>query len=591
MAGTTGLEPATSDVTGRRSNQLSYVPALRYNLFRLPRPAAAAKPPLRARLPQVPSPPAAALWRGLGAVWLNEVSQRFSAGPLPAHKEGIGMNARFCCIPVVALLALLSVGCSSPPPTAQTVLDAAGKTMGNPAAIRYTGNGISGFYGQALLAGKEWPRRPLSRIVRTLRYTGQLAASDELTFSAPVFGGQDQATFVNGDRAWSTSSTSPTPTPQLAQAEFRQLQIWLSPHGFLRAAAASPNTKLTANADGSFAVTFTALNKYKVTGTIAGNVVTRVATQVADSLLGDTELTATYSAYKTFGPLQAPTRIVQTQGGFPLWDLTITAAEANPAGAITVPDNVAVAPAPSVEVISTRLAPGVWYLTGGSHYSLAVEFPEYIAIVEAPLGDARSAAVIAEVKKVIPGKPISYVVSTHHHFDHAGGLRAYVAEGATIVTHASNKGYYEKAFLAPSTIAPDAQSSAMKKPKIEAVGSKWVLRNGGQALEVYSLTGDNHTDELLIAYLPGPRILMEADSYTPQAPPVAPPPATEPIDPAVASPAEPAAAAPLPAPPPPPNALALWENIERLRLPVRTIAPVHGYSAVPWQDFARFIGK
>ena len=81
---------------------------------------------------------------------------------------------------------------------------------------------------------------------------------------------------------------------------------------------------------------------------------------------------------------------------------------------------------------------GVWYLIGGSHHSLVVEFNDYIAIIEAPLSEERSMAVIAEAKKLVPNKPIKYLLMTHHHFDHTGGLRTYAAEGVTIVTNQSN---------------------------------------------------------------------------------------------------------------------------------------------------------
>ena len=115
-----------------------------------------------------------------------------------------------------------------------------------------------------------------------------------------------------------------------------------------------------------------------------------------------------------------------------------------------------------VAVQTTKLADGVWFLTGGSHHSLVVDFKDYITVIEAPLNEERSMAVIAEAKKLVPNKPIKYVINTHHHFDHAGGLRTYVAEGATIVTHDSNRGYFEKTFLAPATLAPDALSKASK---------------------------------------------------------------------------------------------------------------------------------
>jgi glyoxylase-like metal-dependent hydrolase (beta-lactamase superfamily II) len=90
---------------------------------------------------------------------------------------------------------------------------------------------------------------------------------------------------------------------------------------------------------------------------------------------------------------------------------------------------------------------------GGSHHSIVVEFNEYVAVAEAPLNEERSLAVLAEAKKLVPNKPVRYVLTTHHHFDHSGGLRTYVAEGATVVTHQSNVPYFEKTLTAPATLA------------------------------------------------------------------------------------------------------------------------------------------
>ena len=82
----------------------------------------------------------------------------------------------------------------------------------------------------------------------------------------------------------------------------------------------------------------------------------------------------------------------------------------------------------------TKLAEGVYLMGGGSHNSVAIEMQDHVILVESPLYDARATAVLAEVKRLVPGKPIRFVISSHHHFDHAGGLRAAVADGATLLT-------------------------------------------------------------------------------------------------------------------------------------------------------------
>jgi glyoxylase-like metal-dependent hydrolase (beta-lactamase superfamily II) len=460
-------------------------------------------------------------------------------------------------------LALAMAACSSPRDSASVLRDAQ-QAMGSVTSIQYSGTGMNSFFGQALTAGQEWPRRDMSSYTRTINYQ-QRSARDEMNFAQPTFGGQQQNAQVNGDKAWNVGPNGAVPQPA-ATAEERQLSIWLTPHGFLQAAAAAGNATLSGTEDASV-LSFTTLGKYKIEGTLdAQNHVTRVSTRIPNPVMGDTDVVANYSDYKDFNGVQFPTKIVVVQGGFPLWDLSITNVTSNAPLDLPVPANVAAAPAPVVQTMSTKLADGVWHVTGGSHHSVVIEFADYLAVAEAPLDETRSNAVLAEAKKLAPNKPIRYVLTTHHHFDHTGGLRTYVAEGAAVVTHASNVAYFEKTLAAPATLAPDAQSKAMRMPSLQGVTGKDIITDGKQTVEVYATGGDTHTNEYTLIYLPGPRILIEGDAYSP-GPPDAPVPST-----------------------PPPNAVRLYDEIQKLKLNVATIAPIHGRGAVPIAELRRFIG-
>jgi len=463
-------------------------------------------------------------------------------------------------------VAVIAAACAQPK-TAASVLQSAQTAMGNPSSIRYSGTGKNAVVGQGLTAGQEWSPRDLTAYARNIDYDKR-ASREEMTFAEPVFGGQQQNAEVVGDKAWNLGPNGPV--PQLAAAEDRQLEIWLTPHGFVKGALAAGNATLAPQAEGaaSSVVSFTALGKYKVEGTIdANSMVTRVTTTVANPVMGDTPVVASYSDYKDYGGVKFPAKITIEQGGSPSWDLSISEVTPNAGLELPVPEAVASATVPPVRVVSTLIAPGVWHLTGGSHHSLVVEFADYSAVIEAPLNEARSLAVLAEARKLVPNKPVRYVLTTHHHFDHTGGLRTYAAEGVTIVTHASNVPYFEKTLVAPATIAPDAQSKAQKAPMFQPVPDTFELTDGKQKISVYATGGDVHTNEYTLIYLPGPRILVEADAYSP-GPPDAPVP-----------------------PMPPPNAVKLSEEIARLKLNVATIAPIHGRGAVKIAEFRKFIGQ
>ena len=467
-------------------------------------------------------------------------------------------------INVAVALALAGAAYSQ---DAKTVLENASKAMGIPKSVVYSGTGYNGFFGQAVQPGFSWPQRELTGYSRSINYD-QKSSKEELVFKEQVFGGQRQNNEVNGDKAWAMGPNGPI--AQLAAAEDRQLQILLTPHGFLRAATEAGNATAKSKSEGGKKVTvvsFTALGKYKMDGTIdAQNMVTKVETTVPNPLLGDMAVIATYSDYKDFNGIKFPTKIKQMQGGGAVADLTIADVQPNANADLPVPAPVASASAaPPAPAPSQRLADGVW-LIPTSHNSLVIEFKDFITVIEAPLTEQRSQYVIAEAKRLAPNKPIRYLFSTHHHFDHSGGLRAYVAEGATIVTADVNKAYYEQVFKMKATMAPDALAKNPKKPRIVGVKDKYVITDGTQSLEIYTTQGDGHAGELLIGYLPKEKILIEADSYSPQGP-GAPAPAT-----------------------PAPNALVLYDNLQRLKLNVDQVVPIHG-RPVPYADFLKAVAK
>src|SRR5207244_12017145 len=133
-------------------------------------------------------------------------------------------------------------------------------------------------------------------------------------------------------------------------------------------------------------------------------------------------------------------------------------------------------------VTSEKLCEGLYRITtgNGSYDSVIVEFKDHIMMLEAGQSEARGLAYIAETKKLIPNKPIRYVMNTHPHSDHTGGLPALVAEGATIITHKNNEEFLEKALNTPRTLLNDTLAKNPKKAKIEAVSEKKVSSNETQ---------------------------------------------------------------------------------------------------------------
>ena len=176
-------------------------------------------------------------------------------------------------------------------------------------------------------------------------------------------------------------------------------------------------------------------------------------------------------------------------------------------------DTVAAAP-PGGGVAITKLGDDVYFAGGGSHHSLFVVFGDHVVVLEAPLSEERSLAVLAKIAETAPGKPVRYVVPTHYHFDHSGGLRTYIAKGITIVTTPGNKAFIERLAKAPHTIRPDSLSREPKAPVIETFTGKRVFDDGVHTLEVRDIGPNPHVGEAVIGYLPKQKTVFVADLFT-----------------------------------------------------------------------------
>ncbi|NML47968.1 MBL fold metallo-hydrolase [Ramlibacter sp. G-1-2-2] len=456
----------------------------------------------------------------------------------------------------LAAAALLLAGCAARSPNAGAILQQADATMGGAQlrTLRYAGSGTGATYGQAYLPGGDWPRITIPSYTRWVDYGNAALREDSVrTRAEPTGGGalpplgtgeQRTSAWLRGEQAWNVANNQPAPAPVALDARIHDL--WTTPHGAVKAALRRPAT--LRDEGGASVVEFEEPGRFKAKLWITDGLVQRIDSVVPNPVTGDTAVTTFYSGWRDWAGVRFPSRIQQRQGGGEVLDLAITEVQANPPLAIEVPPGMNFADRVEVQ----KVADGVWFLGGGSHNSVLVEFADHLLLVESPLYDGRAQAVLAAAKQLAPGKEVRYVLDSHHHFDHAGGLRAAAAAGATLVVHEQARPWFERAFAQANTVHPDALGQSGRRANFTGVAGQRTFSDGQRTLQVFTIEGSPHAQAFMMAWLPRERLLVEADAWTP-GPPNAPPPAR-------------------------PNVLNvnLVENIERLKLDVDRILPLHG---------------
>ncbi len=529
----------------------------------------------------------------------------------------------------IALLGLLplaathSLGQEIPPGflDPEPILQAAEAAIGteNLRCVTLSGSGYSGLVGQQRLNGYnvDWPRGELNNYTRMMNWEtgvmletfdrppGQNPASWKYGLGwlggTPVQQHSRQLFMVNGEYGW--HQDGPEGEPVAARPEDAanwQLDMWLNPHGFLKAArlpGANPVATWrwelgemgrdgpTTTPERVRIVSITVLGKYRVDATVnSEDLLQRIHTWVPDPVLGDFNYEHEFfnDSYADLGDgIRFPITWHSHQGWDDNYQTQSINAGHNAFGGVfddiqanqcpepvAVPDSVREAEF-AVTVETEEIADGVYMLGGSSHNSVAVEFENFIAVVEAPVSEQRSLAVIEEVVRLIPDKPIRFLVNTHQHNDHIGGLRTYMHIGATIVTHRLNYDFYIRDVLNYSqrTLLPDMVSlwpptELAEGYYYERYTENYVISDGERNLNLYYVHPLEHVDGMTIAFLPDEGILVEADLF----------------DTHVPLPSEASAAN-----------RSLHNQVARLGLDVSTIVPIHGRPAA-WSDFLEIPG-
>ena len=423
---------------------------------------------------------------------------------------------------------------------AKTAIANAQKALGDPKSITYSGSAKDVAFQQCganaaamNCQGTHDPMRPISNYVRVV----------DLTAPASRHTGGTNNIGPGGSTTVTPGTFFQQVTPQqadVAQPWAASVEFYITPWGFLKGAAENNATAARRSVDGknytvltwSPAVKAPSGKAYTVNGYVNdSNVVERVETWLGENIMGDMHILATYTGWKDFGGAMAPAKIVQTRGGWPFFEVDVTAARINP------PDVATLVPAPpppagrgggppaggrgggppALTVTAEKLGDGLFRLTTGpgSYDSLIVEFTDHIMMLEAGQSEARALAYIAETKKMFPNKPIRYVMNTHPHSDHTGGLPALVAEGATIITHRNNEAFFEKALNTPRTLLNDTLAKSPTKARVDAVGDKKVYSDGTQTVEMYHVSPVPHSNGLMVAYIPKEKILFQGDFSLP----------------------------------------------------------------------------
>jgi len=357
-----------------------------------------------------------------------------------------------------------------------------------------------------------------------------------------------QTFMLNGTRAWYLDGAGATPValpPDVS--EIFPVELVLNPQGFLKAAAlpgANPKAVWRwelgeMGRDGPevlperMRVVSITWGRYRVDATVnKENRLQRIHTWVPSETLGDMNYEHEFpnASYVTVGGIGFPTDWHSHQGWDDNFGTQAVTSGHNAFGGtlkdvrpnvcpdpVTVPAAVASAAFPMRLEVQT-LADGVYLMAGGTHNSVVVEFATFIVVYDAPLSEARSLAVIEEIARRIPNKPIRFVVNSHQHFDHTGGLRAYNHIGATLITQWKNYDFLNRDVInyTPRTLRPDMVSlwpptELSEGYYFETVRENYTITDGVRTMHMHYVNPLDHAEGMLMAYLPKERLLLQAD--------------------------------------------------------------------------------
>ena len=427
------------------------------------------------------------------------------------------------CLAALGLMALAGV-VAAQAPTFAGVRAAALKAMGGPvtdivARLEYRGAGWDACLGQAWNVTEGWARWELQDYRRVIDYG---AATSLQTARRRAAMDRER---IGGCGAQPDAAFAPQQTSIGASASWAdQLPMWLTPHGFLALGAQS--VPVVERERGGFKVAIP-LTRAGIRYTLNGYydrdyLLERIETWIDDPVYGDMKVEARFDDYRDFGGVRFPASIVYSQGGFTTLDLTIDGVVPNTEASAAPPPRAAgerpPAAATAAEPPYYEIADGI-FVFSGAYQGVAVEFADFCVLIDGMQSDARVRDLIRLTRAAIPNKPIRYGVNTHSHFDHASGLRLLAAEGAIVLTHETNRAFFERTLNAPRTLT--LESTAARAVIVEGVRNRRVISDAsGQSIELHTLQGGLHAADMLIAYLPRAHAVVESDLLQPWINPV-----------------------------------------------------------------------
>jgi glyoxylase-like metal-dependent hydrolase (beta-lactamase superfamily II) len=478
------------------------------------------------------------------------------------------MNARTLLSTTIAALTLS--GCTAQPPEQQFITDAMTAVGGRSRVeavktVVIEGGGVNYNLGQDMKPEAATQTFAVSEYTRQIDVAnGRQRVQQTRTPKFAYFQGpqaQTQVLGLDGDIAFNVNPAGQASRLAALGERDRRTDWFHHPITALRAVTLPETTVSSVRTIGTVRQADFKLRDVEWTMTIdAAGLPLSISSRSYHPNLGDVVMTTTFAEYQETNGLRLPARITGKVDDFTTYELKATKQAVDaPLGDLAAPAAVAkpVTPAPP-NVTAEPIGQGAWLLGGGSHHSVLVEFGDHLMLIDAPQSEARTLAVIAKAKATVPNKPLTELVTTHHHFDHTAGLRAAIAEGMTVITHAGNKEWVENMARRPHTIQQDVLAKNVSRLNVETVDAEREFTDQSMTVMLYHVAGNPHSDTMLMAYLPRQRVLVQVDAFG----------SGSAVNPYAAN---------------------LLENIQTRKLAVDKIVPLHGAIA-PFAELVKVVG-